>query len=62
MLVHPELLRLEAERQPDGLGQVQHRDAEVALHELGGRGLLQVEVQVAERAGRDEGVGARVSS
>ena len=45
---------------PDHLRQVQDRDAEVALHELLRGRLLQVEVQVAERAGRDEAVGAGV--
>src|SRR6185436_2462230 len=60
VLPHAELLRLETEREADHLGQVQHRYAEVALHERLRGGLLQVEVEVAERAGCDQAVGARV--
>ncbi len=56
----PELLRLQAERQADELRQVQDGEAEVAADDLGGLRLLHVEVQVAERAGRDEAVGAGV--
>ena len=41
---------------PDELGKVQHRQAEVAVDDLRGVGLLEVEVQVAERAGRHERV------
>ena len=50
----PSSFGLEAEREADQLGQVQHRQAEVAVHDLRGVRLLQVEVEVAERAGRDE--------
>src|SRR5829696_22782 len=60
VLAHPALLRLQAEREPDHLRQVQHRDPEVALDIAARRRLLQVEVEVAERARRDEAVGARV--
>ena len=60
VLVHAELLGLEAEREADQLRQVQHRQAEVAVDDLGRVGLLKVEVQVAERARRDERVGVRV--
>ena len=59
VLAHPQLLRLEAEREPDELRQVQDGQAEVAADDLGGVRLLEVEVQVAQRAGRDERVGAR---
>ena len=50
--VHAELLRLEAERQADELGQVQDRHLELAAHDPLGERLLQVEVQVAERTGQ----------
>ena len=59
-LLHAELLGLEAEREADELGEVQHGEAEVAVDDLGGLGLLHVEVEVAERAGRDQAVGAGV--
>ena len=60
MLAHPQLLRLGAERQADQLRQVQDGEAEVAVDDLGRLGLLHVEVEVAERAGGDEAVGAGV--
>src|SRR5690242_18310301 len=60
VLVHPELLGLEAERQPHELREVQHRHPEVALHELGGVRLLEVEIEVAQRARRDHAVRVRV--
>ena len=60
VLAHAELLRLEAERQADELRQVQDREAEVAVDDLGRLGLLHVEVEVAERAGGDQAVGAGV--
>ena len=44
---------------PDHLRQVQDGHAEVALDEARGRRLLHVQVQVAERAGGHEAVGAR---
>src|SRR3954451_16085762 len=47
VLVHPEVLGLEAQREAHDLRQVQDRDAEVvALDELLGVGLLHVEVEV----------------
>ena len=60
MLAHPELLRLEAERQPDQLGQVQDREPEVVVDDLRRLGLLHVEVEVAERAGGHQAVGVGV--
>ena len=60
VLAHAELLRLEAEREADELRQVQDREAEVAVDDLGRLGLLHVEVEVAERAGGDQAVGAGV--
>src|SRR5947207_5637770 len=53
---HAELLRLEAECQADELGEVQDRHVEVAADDFLGQRLLQVEVQVAERAGGHEAV------
>ena len=60
MLAESELLGLQPKGQPNHLGKVQHGEAEVALDVLGGGGLLQVEVEVAERAGRDQAIRARV--
>ena len=56
----PSSLGSKPERQPDELRQVQDGQAEVAADDLGGVGLLEVEVQVAQRARRDERVGAGV--
>ena len=60
VLAHAQLLRLGAERQADQLRQVQDGEAEVAVDDLGRLGLLHVEVEVAERAGGDQAVGAGV--
>ena len=60
MAAHPELLRLEAERQADQLRQVEDREPEVAADHLRRLRLLKVEVQVAERARRHQAVGAGV--
>src|SRR6185503_11477765 len=60
VLAHPELLRLEAERQRDELWEVEDREPELATRDLRRLGLLQVEVQVAERAWRHQAVGAGV--
>ena len=60
VLAQPELLRVEPEREPDELGEVQHRHAERAADDLLGQRLLQVEVEVAERARGDEAVGVGV--
>ena len=60
MLAHAQLLRLGAEREADQLRQVQDGEAEVAVDDLGRLRLLHVEVEVAERAGGDEAVGAGV--
>ena len=60
MALHPELLRREAEGEADELREVQDGEAEVAVDDLGGLGLLHVEVQVAERARGDEAVGLGV--
>ena len=56
----PSCLGLGAEREADELRQVQDGEAEVAVDDLGRLGLLHVEVEVAERAGGDEAVGAGV--
>jgi NhaP-type Na+/H+ or K+/H+ antiporter len=50
VLAHPELLGLEAERQPNQLRQVEDGQAEIAVDDLRRLGLLHVEVQVAEWA------------
>ena len=60
VLVEPELLRLQPEREADQLRQVQHRHAERAADDLLGQRLLEVEVEVAQRARRDEAVGVGV--
>src|SRR4051812_26056276 len=60
VLRHAELLRLEAEGQADELREVQDGEAKVPADDLCRLGLLEVEVQVAEGAGRDEAVGARI--
>ena len=57
--VDAQLLRVDAQRQADELRQVQDRHLEpVDLGVLGRVRLLRVEVEVAERAGRDQAVGA----
>ena len=60
MLVHPELLGLESEREADELRQVQHRHVQRAADDLLGQRLLEVQVEVAERARRDQAVRVRV--
>jgi hypothetical protein len=55
-----ELLRRQPEREADELGEVEHRHAELATDDAGGERLLQVEVQMAERARRDDAVGVGV--
>ena len=57
---HPELLGLEAEREADELGEVQDGHLQLAADDAFGGGLLEVEVQVAERAGGDQAVGVGV--
>src|SRR6185503_13375153 len=56
VLVHSQLLRREAERKADELREVQDRQSEIAADGGGGVRLLQVEVQVAQRARSDERV------
>jgi len=56
----PELLGVEPERQPDELRQVQHGHVQLAPDHAFGDGLLQVEVEVAQRAGGDQAVGVGV--
>ena len=55
-----ELLGLQPERQADQLGQVQDRHVQLAADDVFGERLLQVEVQVAQRAGRHQAVGVGV--
>ena len=62
MAGHAQLLRRGAECEADELRQVQDREAEVAVDDLGRLGLLHVEVEVAERAGGHEAVRAGVES
>ena len=56
----PSSLGLKPRARPDQLREVQDGEAEVPADDLGGLRLLHVEVEVAERAGRDEAVGAGV--
>src|SRR3954466_13894586 len=56
VLVHAEVLGLDAQGEPDELRQVQNRQAEVALDVLGGVRLLEIQVEVAERARGDHAV------
>ena len=56
----PELLGVEPEGQPDELGEVQDRHVELAARRALGQRLLEVEVEVAQRARRDEAVGVGV--
>ena len=51
---------VEAERQADELGQVQHRHLQLAPDDGFRDRLLEVEVEVAQRARRDDAVGLRV--
>ena len=60
VLVHPQLLRLEPEGESDELRQVEHRHPQLAPGQPLGARLLEVEVEVAERARRDEAVGLGV--
>ena len=59
-LLIPSSLGARPEGQPDELGQVQDRQAELTAGGLGGQRLLQVEVEVAQRAGDDQAVGVGV--
>ena len=52
----PSSLGREAEREADELGQVQHRHLQLAPDDGLGERLLEVEVEVAQRAGRDDAV------
>ena len=56
----PSCLGVEAERQADELGQVQDRHLQLAPDDRLGDRLLEVEVEVAQRAGRDDAVGLGV--
>ena len=56
----PELVRVQAEGEADELGEVEDRQPEVAAGVALGQRLLEVEVQVAQRARRDEAVGLGV--
>src|SRR5271167_2890657 len=58
--VQAKLLRIEAESQPNELGEVQDRHVELTADDAFGDGLLEVEVEVAERAGGHEAVRIRV--
>src|SRR5512132_1229799 len=60
VLVHAELLRLEAQGEADELGEVENRQPQVPIHDLRRLGLLHVEVEVAERARGDQAVGIGV--
>src|SRR3954447_17692892 len=60
VLLHPELLGLEAERQADELGEMEDGQAEIAVDDLGCLRLLHVQIEVAERAGRDQAIGVGV--
>ena len=54
------LLGLDSQGEAHGLQQVKDGDAEIALHEVGRRRLLEVQVEVTERARGYESVGAGV--
>src|SRR5271163_4392343 len=58
--VQAKLLRIEAESQPNQLGKVQDRHVELAADNAFCDRLLEVEVQVAERARGHEAVGVRI--
>src|SRR3954452_5694779 len=58
--LHPQLLGLETQREPEELRQVQGRHVELAAGGALGQRVLQVEVQVAQRARRHEAVGVGV--
>jgi hypothetical protein len=60
MALHPQLLGLQPEGEPDELGEVQDRHVELAADDALGQRLLEVEVEVAQRAGRDQAVGVGV--
>src|SRR3954451_879663 len=60
VLLHPELLGLEAERQADELGEMKDGKTEIAVDDLGCLRLLHVQIEVAERTGRDQTIGVRV--
>src|SRR5262245_52630425 len=60
VLVHAQLLRLEAEGQADELGEMEDRQSEIPIDGLGGLGLLQIEIEVTERARRDQAIRAGV--
>ena len=57
-----ELLGLQAEREAEELGEVQDRHVELAADDALGQRLLEVEVEVAQRARRDEAVGLGVDA
>ena len=59
-LLIPSSFGLEPEGEADELRQVEHRHPEVAADDLLGARLLQIQVQMAERARRDEAVGVGV--
>ena len=60
MAGHAELGGLEAEGEADELRQVEDGEAELATDLLLGQRLLEVEVEVAQRAGGDQAVGLGV--
>ena len=60
MALEAQLLGLEAEGEADELGQVQDRHVELAAHRALGQRLLEVEVEVAQRARRHQAVGVGV--
>ena len=60
MLAHPELLRRQTKRQADQLGEMQDRELKLTADDPLGDRLLQIEVQVAQRAGDDQAVGVGV--
>src|SRR3954452_7113205 len=58
--LHPELVRIEAEGEPEELREVEDRHVELAADRALGQRLLEVEVQVAQRARRHEAIRVRV--
>ena len=60
MAAEAELAGVEAEREADELGEVQDRHLQLAPDDRLGDRLLEVEVEVAQRARRDDAVGLGV--
>src|SRR5919202_5978378 len=58
--LQPELLWLQPQGEPDELRQMQDGHLQLAPDDALGQRLLQIEVEVAQRAGRDQAVGVGV--